>query len=144
MKTSEPPIVVQHVFDVPVYRVWNALTLPEEMRQWFFPNIPEYEAKVGFETQFTVENDGRTFPHLWKVLEVAHLRKMVQEWRYEGYAGCCTVSYTLEAIKELTRLTVTVTVLEDFPDNIPEFKRESGVSGWEYFILQNLKKYLEG
>ena len=28
-------------------------------------------------------------------------------------------------------------------DDIPEFKRENGVAGWEYFIKNSLKTYLE-
>jgi len=33
-------------------------------------------------------------------------------------------------------------VLEDFPQDIPEFKRESGLAGWTYLILESLQKYL--
>jgi hypothetical protein len=32
---------------------------------------------------------------------------------------------------------------EDFMDGIPEFKRESGLAGWEYFLNKSLKDYLE-
>jgi len=30
-----------------------------------------------------------------------------------------------------------------FPDDIPEFKRESGVEGWNYLIKKSLKAFLE-
>ncbi len=33
--------------------------------------------------------------------------------------------------------------VEKFPDNIPEFKRESDVAGWNYFIKDSLKEFLE-
>ncbi len=144
MKTTEPPVIVKESFSAPKEKVWNALTQVDEMRQWFFPNIPEYQAQVGFETQFIVDTGERSFPHIWKVLEITPQQKMVQHWHYEGYTGRCTVAFELEGMEERTQLTVTATVLEDFPDNIPEFKRESCLAGWQYFIQENLKQYLEG
>lgn len=144
MKTTEPPVIVKESFNTPAETVWNALTQVDEMRQWFFPNIPEYKAQVGFETQFIVDTGERSFPHIWKVLEINPQQKMVQHWHYGGYAGRCTVAFELEGMEERTQLTVTATVLEDFPDDIPEFERESCFKGWKYFIQENLKQYLEG
>ena len=40
------------------------------MRQWYFENIPAFKAEVGFETQFEIHNQGRIFPHRWKVTKV--------------------------------------------------------------------------
>ena len=40
-------------------------------------------------------------------------------------------------------LRVIVTVLEDFPDNIPEFETESCRMGWQYFLGQQLKEFLK-
>jgi len=42
-----------------------------------------------------------------------------------------------------TRLRLSTKVIADLPDDIPEFKRESGVQGWNYFIGKQLKAYLE-
>jgi hypothetical protein len=33
-------------------------------------------------------------------------------------------------------------VVEDFPDDIPEFDRESCQSGWNYLISESLSSYL--
>ena len=44
---------------------------------------------------------------------------------------------------KMTKLILTHQVLEDFPDDIPEFKRESGVEGWTFFINKSLKEFLE-
>jgi hypothetical protein len=43
----------------------------------------------------------------------------------------------------LTKLTLSVEVQEDFPESIPEFKRESCIGGWNYFINNRLKEYLK-
>ncbi|MDT0607409.1 SRPBCC family protein [Croceitalea rosinachiae] len=143
MKVSEPPVIVEQLFKTTRENVWNALTQLDEMRQWFFPNIEAFEAKPGFKTDFTVKSEERIFPHLWEVLEVIPHHKMVQEWKYGGYDGLCTITFELYKDAENTLLKVTATVLEDFPDDIPEFKRESCVVGWKYFINESLKDYIE-
>ena len=40
-------------------------------------------------------------------------------------------------------LRLTDQTLESFPDDIPEFTRESGIEGWTFFINKSLKEYLE-
>jgi hypothetical protein len=39
-------------------------------------------------------------------------------------------------------LRLTHFVEEDFPDDIPEFSRESGLQGWTYFIKEKLIEFL--
>jgi hypothetical protein len=50
---------------------------------------------------------------------------------------------SLDKLGNLTKLTLTARVVEDFDDSIPEFKRESCVAGWNYFIKERLSDYLE-
>ena len=102
-----------------------------------------FEARVGFETEFTISNEGREFPHLWDVTEVEPGRKIVYGWRFRGYPGHGMVTFELEERGGHTRLTLTNEVLEDFPDDIPEFRRESCLAGWQYLLGQSLKEYLQ-
>lgn len=53
------------------------------------------------------------------------------------------MKFELIGAKERTKLSLTHMVIEDFPVNIPEFSRESGVAGWKYFIRKSLKEYIE-
>jgi len=39
-------------------------------------------------------------------------------------------------------LRLSTRILEDFPDEIPEFTREGGLAGWTYLIQQSLLEYL--
>ncbi|WKN31686.1 SRPBCC domain-containing protein [Porifericola rhodea] len=143
MKTSEEAIVVEQYFTVPLARLWKALTDPTQMRQWFFEDINSFEPKEGFETSFVVKNEGRTFPHLWKIIEVKPGKKIVYNWKYEGYQGDSFVTFELfEQEHQQTRLKLTHKVIEDFSDAIPEFSRENCLGGWQYFIKQQLSKYL--
>jgi len=142
MKKHEPPIVVGHSFNVNREDLWDAITRVERMGEWFFNNIPAFQPRPGFKTGFLVQNEGRDFPHCWEVLEVIPLQKITVNWKYEGYEGECNVSFELVPRDHGTQLIVTVTVLEDFSDGVPEFQRESCLGGWNYFIGQSLHQYL--
>jgi len=143
MKSTDPPIIIEQNFDAPIMEVWNAITEPKQMKQWFFNNIETFEPKVGFETRFVVANEGRVFPHLWKITEVEAPEKITYNWKYEGYAGDSDVSFELFEEEQNTKLQLTHIVSRDFPANIPEFKRESCIDGWNYFIKQSLPAYLK-
>lgn len=143
MKTTEQPVIVTNIFNKPVNEVWNAITIKEEMIQWFFDNILEFKAEVGFKTQFNVQAPSRDFMHLWEVTEVISQKRLVTNWKYEGVEGNSLVYMELEDLGKQTKFTLTTEVLEDFDDAIPEFKRESCVAGWNYFINERLTEYLK-
>jgi uncharacterized protein YndB with AHSA1/START domain len=113
------------------------------MRQWYFENIPSFEPEVGFETQFNIHNEGRDFLHLWKVTEVIPLKKIKYSWKFEGYPGASFVAFELFEHSAGTKLRVSTEIIEDFPDDIPEFRRESCLGGWTFFITNRLRDFLE-
>jgi len=143
MKATDKLVVVEQTFNTTPENVWQAITELDLMHQWYFENIPDFKAEVGFETQFNIHNEGRNFLHKWKVTEVVPLKKISYNWKFEGYNGDSFVTFELFKKGEQTTLRLTATITEDFDDNIPEFKRESCIAGWEYFIKQNLKEFLE-
>ena len=143
MKKNEEPIVVEQSFNASIDAVWNAITEIDQMRQWYFENIPSFKPEVGFETQFNVQSQDRNFLHMWKVTEVSSLKTITYNWKYENYPGDSFVTFELFQQNNLTKLRLTIQIMEDFPENIPEFKRESCVEGWIYFIRKRLKEYLE-
>ncbi|HIG43853.1 MAG: SRPBCC domain-containing protein [bacterium] len=144
MKRDESPIVVEQDFARSATDVWTAITDVGEMRRWYFDNIPDFEAEVGFRTQFMVESSDRSFLHLWEVTEVVPQSKIVHNWKYEEFEGDSNVTFEVSGDDQSANLTVTLEVMADFPDNIPEFTRESGIGGWTFFINDQLKAYLDG
>lgn len=68
MATNADPIIVEQILDAPAAAVWKAITDPAQMCQWFFEPIADFEPVVGFETEFVVRVEGRTFPHQWYFL----------------------------------------------------------------------------
>ena len=123
--------------------VWNAITVLDEMKQWYFDNIPEFKAQVGFKTQFNVQAPSRDFLHLWEITEVIPFQKLTYNWTFKNCAGSADVSFELLEQDSKTLLRVTNTVIEDFDDSIQEFKRDSCQGGWNYFIKDSLYNFLK-
>lgn len=143
MNINEKPVIVEQSFNCPIETVWKSITEIDLMRKWYFENLPEFEAKVGFKTRFNVTNEGRNFLHLWEITEVAPQQKIAYSWKFKEYPGEGLVVFELYEHNNLTTLKLTNSVIKDFPDDIPEFARESCLGGWQYFIQNRLKEYLE-
>ena len=143
MKKTDPPIVVEANYSAATQIVWDAITQVEHMQAWFFPNIETFESKVGFETSFAVQSGDKTFTHHWKITDVIPLKKIAYNWNYTEYTGDGFVVFELFEMNESTLLRLTNIITEDYPSDILEFKRESCIGGWEYFLNQSLKEYLE-
>ena len=137
------PIIVEQIYNTSIENVWKAVTEIEQMRQWYFENIPDFRPEVGFSTKFEIINEDRVFPHLWKITRVIPGKLLEYNWKYEGYTGEAVVIFELFEENKFTKLKLTNIVVENFPDNIPEFKRESCERGWNYFICESLKKFLK-
>ena len=142
--STDSPVVVEQIYDAPASVVWQAITNRDQMVQWFFEPISEFDASVGFETGFDIEHEGQIYPHRWKVTEVIPQKKIAYEWRYGGIPGDSKVSWELSETPNGTKLTLTHSVVEPFPQDNPVFSRESGQAGWNYFICESLKTFLDG
>lgn len=141
MKT---PVLVEQKFNVSVKDVWDAITNLEKMHQWYFNNIPDFKPEIGFETSFLIENEGRKFTHTWKVTEVEPFNKITYQWRFKEYPTVLgTVTFSIAKIEKGSLLRVTNYGIDTFPEDVPEFTRESCQGGWQYFINQNLKNFID-
>jgi len=143
MNQEMNPVVVQQSFHVSVSELWKAISELDQMKLWFFENLDAFSAEVGFETQFNVKSGERDFRHLWKVTEVIPLEKIVYSWKYEGYEGVSQVSFETFITEGGSSLRVSHVVTNSFPQSIPEFTRESCQGGWEYFINNQLKNFID-
>lgn len=75
-------IIVEQALDCSTEDAWQALTVTELMRQWFFSEMPDFEASVDFEVRFDVKAKSQVFDHVWKVLEVNPGKSMLVNWKY--------------------------------------------------------------
>ena len=142
MKASDEPVIIEQDFACSVAALWQALTDPAKMRQWYFDNIPDFSPEPRFETEFMVDAGERRFLHQWRVIEAVAPRKLAYRWTYDGYPGSAISLFMLSGDDHRSHLQLSFDIEADFPDDVPEFRRESCVGGWEYFIGESLKRYL--
>ena len=141
LATKTEPLVIEHTFNAPVARVWQAITRQAAMKQWYF-DVEKFKPVVGCKFDFTVEHKGVKYCHLCKVTEVIPQKRFAYTWRYKGRPGSSLVSFDLIATGKKTRLRLTHTGLETFPKS-PEYARANFVMGWTSLIGDNLKKFLK-
>ena len=134
-------VVIERTFNAPIARVWKALTDVEDMRRWYF-DLKEFNPKVGFEFEFTVEHKGAKYHHLCRITEVIPQGKLACTWRYQGHEGDSLVTFELFAAGNKTRLKLTHEGLETFP-KLPSFARKSFMEGWTKIIGSSLKDFVE-
>jgi uncharacterized protein YndB with AHSA1/START domain len=122
-------------------KLWDALTQPEFLRQYWFNMTQESDWKPGASWKMLF-SDGRV-TDAGEVLEADPPRRLVLKWRNEfkpelkaeGYSRCV---YDLEPDGDVMRLTVTHSIDKD---NAQLIEAVSG--GWPR-ILSSLKTFLEG
>ena len=137
------PVIVEERINAPVESIWNAITDLETMKLWYFENIDQFKLEIGTKFKFEVNTGEWTFTHLWEVTEVLPLKLIAYNRRYVEYSGDSVVTFQLWDESGVTKLRLTAKFINDFPAEIPEFKRESCEAGWRYFIQQRLKNFLE-
>ncbi len=142
MKKTDPPILVRAEFNKSAKELWNGLTNIKEMKKWYFEVLDDFQPEVGFKTAFKVKSENRTFTHQWEVIELIPEKKITYIWRFLEYPGVSSSSFEVFGDENSSKLQLTILVQTDFPEDIPEFKRESCIGGWDYFIHGNLKKYM--
>lgn len=148
---NDSPIIVKQFYSASPKQVWEAITEPLKMCQWYFEPIEKFEARIGFSTEFDVECEGTVYRHCWNVMEVEPEEKIVYRWCYADVPGESMVTWSIAACAKGgeagkingSELTLSHEVIEPFPSDDPVFSRENGESGWQYFVNDQLKEFLE-
>ena len=140
---SEKNVIVERVFAADVHTVWSALTEKELMKLWYF-DLAEFRAEVGFKFEFLADDlDGKPWNHLCEVTEVVPESKLVHTWTYEGYSGVSYVMWELFAEDQNTRLKLTHSGIETFPQDVPELAIHNFEMGWDDIFNNSLREFLE-
>jgi uncharacterized protein YndB with AHSA1/START domain len=140
---NNQPFVIERLYDAPASRVWKAITSKDEMKQWYF-DVSDFKPKPGFE--FTFNGEGRKgdkYVHLCKITEVIEGKKLSYIWTYEGFSGSSEVTFELFPQGSQTRLRLTHSGLETFPQTNSDFARENFTEGWTYITGTALKNFVE-
>ena len=143
-KMANEAIVIEHMYNAPVEKVWKALTVKDEMKKWYF-DLAEFRAEKGFEFSFKGgPTPERQYVHLCKITEALPNKKIAYSWKYEGYPGDTLVSFELFPEGGKTRVKLTHSGIESFaPAKNPDFDKKNFVEGWTHIMGTGLKEYLE-
>lgn len=135
------PLVFNMQFNVPVSKVWDALTVPEQMKEWYF-DVKDYKPEKGNRFYF-YEPGGTSYLHNCTILEFIPQQKFVHTWSYPNFSkGETIVSWELQPKDGGTLLTLTHSQIEAIADAGPSFTKESFEQGWKGFELE-LKHFVE-
>jgi uncharacterized protein YndB with AHSA1/START domain len=133
---------VDITIDAPIKKVWDALTKPEIIKQYFFNTNTKSDWKVGSAITFSGEWEGKTYQDKGTILAFEPPKLL----RYDYWSSMSgiqdlsenyvTITFKLSEQNGKTHLTIT-------QDNIPDEKtREHSEANWR-MVLENLKKLLE-
>jgi uncharacterized protein YndB with AHSA1/START domain len=137
------PFVIERSYNAPIEKVWNAISNPDQMRQWYFP-VSGFKPQVGFEFHFTGNGSkGEEYIHECKVLEAKPMEKLQYSWSYKGHEGYSVLTFELFPEGSGTRLKLTHEGLESFAGNGPDFQPASFAMGWTEITGKMLKEYVE-
>ena len=138
------PLIVERSYNAPIEKVWKAITDKDQMKKWYF-ELKEFKAEKGFKFQFTGGDDKVQYLHECEVIVADPPNKLSYSWTYpEHNTGYSVVTWELfEEGQGKTRLKLTHTGLDSFPNDQPNFAITSFTEGWNYIIGESLKNFVE-
>lgn len=131
----------QTIIKAPIDKVWDALTNPEMVIQYFFGSNQETDWNVGSKVLWTGEYDGTTYVDRGVVLEYLPNKKVsysyLSSWsglddKPENYL---LVSYEVNQTESGTELIIT-------QSNYDEKQAKHSAENWEV-VIDGLKKLIE-
>ncbi|REA60890.1 hypothetical protein DSL64_13390 [Dyadobacter luteus] len=138
-------ITLSYIYQVSADKLWNAITRPDEMKQWYF-TIHDFELQEGSVFTFYETETGGAFLHRCMIRSIISGQKFEHTWEHPSHTkGISVLSWDIEAISENTsRLTLTHAGTENFADGGPEFATENYIAGWKEILGYSLRNYLYG
>ncbi|HEV7381722.1 MAG TPA: SRPBCC domain-containing protein, partial [Dyadobacter sp.] len=136
-------LTISKVFQVSAEKIWDAITIPEEMKHWYF-TIRDFDLKEGAVFTFYEVETGGAFLHRCMIRSVIPQQKFEHTWEHPSHSqGISVLTWDIQAMSEnVSKLTLTHAGTENFADGGPEFATENYVVGWKEIIEYSLRNYL--
>jgi len=141
---SKTPIAkATATINAPAAKVWDALTKPDQIKQYMFGTDVTTDWKVGSPITYKGEWKGKEYQDKGKVLKVEPGKRLVSTF-WSSLAGLPdtpenykTVDYELSPAGDKTKLTIT----QD--NNATQEEATEAEKNW-HMVLDGIKKLLEG
>jgi uncharacterized protein YndB with AHSA1/START domain len=137
-------VTTTQVYKNSLEEVWKALSDEQALQKWYFP-VRNYQFEVGKEFKFHESEDSDKFLHKCRFTEIVPMKRIAYSWEYPDHSkGRSLVTWTLEPQGEFTKVMLTHAGLETFADSGDDFKPENFQFGWDHFVHDVLRLYLNG
>ena len=134
------PLIITKEYKCSVKELWNALTNPEALKDWFF-DLKGFELELGNQFEFYAGE----YLHHCEIKEVFLYHKLAYTWTYPVYDGDSMVTFTINPINDdtSTQLELIHEGIASFPQDDLNFSRNSFEAGWEELLEIALRDYVE-
>jgi uncharacterized protein YndB with AHSA1/START domain len=139
MSFSSSTLITIHA---PVKKVWDALTVPVQVKQYFFGTNLDTDWKVGSQIYFRGEYQGKTYEDKGHVLEFSPEKSLSFDY-WSGFSGLedkpenyAIIRYALTE----TEGNTTVTVSQSNVDT--QERADHSAKNWK-MVLEGLRKFVE-
>ena len=101
------PIVTEVTYNASPEKIWQAITDPAQMKQWYF-DMNGFKAEAGTIFTFYEPGENHKFLHQCKVTEVIPNQKLQHTWAYPGRTmGSSTVTWNITPDGDQTKVILT-------------------------------------
>jgi len=139
------PVVLERAYQVPIKKVWAALTVKELLKQWYFDFSDQFKLEVGHVFEWKAgPPDGTQWLHRGKILEIINEKKLVHTWEYPGYSGQAKLTWEVSKISENeTHLKLLFEFIEPFDFKEDALRRKNFAEGWRHIVNKSLPEFLQ-
>ncbi|NAS30786.1 hypothetical protein GTQ40_07375 [Flavobacteriaceae bacterium R38] len=128
----------EHVFQHPIDKVWDAISIEKEISSWFIK--ADFKAEKGY--YYTFNSEGEHCTQINGVIVEADPYTLIYTWIVEGTKAETTVKWTLEEVEEGTKLYLEHSGISEYEGDTAVDMFNSFNNGWNNCI-NKLTEYLK-
>ena len=135
---------IEKIYKAPVELVWQAITDPTMMKEWYFNFDEAFKLEPGAIFEWTAgDTEENQWLHRGKMLEIIPAEKLVHTWEYPGYSGTSTLSWNLLKVDDATTKIILIHEFTiPFDSNVAALRQENFEIGWNHIVNISLEEYL--
>ena len=132
-------IIKEHTFNAPIGKVWNAISIAEEISSWFIK--ADFKAEVGYNYTFTASEE-ENCTQITGVVQNASPYTLVYTWIVANTNAETTVKWILEETEQGTKLQLEHSGISNYEGETAVTMFSSFDKGWANCISE-LEGYLK-
>lgn len=133
---------VSIIIKAPLEKVWSALTVPEQVKQYFFDTNLVTDWKVGSTVFFRGEYDGKSYEDKGKVIDFAPMKSLSFSY-WSSFSGLEDKAELYQTLRyDLSETQDGIKVVIDQSNIDTQERANHSAQNWKT-VLDGLKKFVE-